>query len=56
MAGGQRAHLVALVRASATFHKGQLVERHTDIAKKVRERTPEEGTDHGSAGGCRVIM
>jgi putative transposase len=35
-------HLVALVRAGATFHKGQLVERPTDITKKTRKRTPKK--------------
>ena len=37
-------HLVALVRAGATFHKGQLVERPTDIAKKIRTRAPRKAT------------
>ena len=32
-------HLVALVRAGATFHKGQLVERPADITKKITKRT-----------------
>ena len=35
-------HLVALVRAGATFHKGQLVERPADIAKKIRKRAPKQ--------------
>jgi putative transposase len=35
-------HLVALVRAGATFHKGQLVERPTEITKKSRKRTPKK--------------
>jgi transposase-like protein len=35
-------HLVALVRAGATFHKGQLVERPTDITKKTRKRAPKK--------------
>jgi putative transposase len=35
-------HLVALVRAGATFHKGQLVERPTDITKKTRKSTPKK--------------
>jgi putative transposase len=34
-------HLVALVRAGATFHEGQLVERPADIAKKIRKRAPK---------------
>jgi transposase-like protein len=33
-------HLVALVRAGATFHKGQLVERPADITNKIRNTTP----------------
>jgi transposase-like protein len=37
-------HLVALVRAGATFHKGQLVERPTDITKKTRKRVPSKST------------
>jgi transposase-like protein len=37
-------HLVALVRAGATFHKGQLVERPTDITKKIRKTTPKKAT------------
>ena len=32
------AHLVALVRAGATFHNGQLVERPIDITKKITRR------------------
>jgi len=41
-------HLVALVRAGATFHKGQLVERPTDLTKKTRKTTPKKapGTVH----------
>jgi transposase-like protein len=35
-------HLVGLVRAGATFHKGQLVERPTDITKKIRTRAPKK--------------
>jgi putative transposase len=35
-------HLVALVRAGATFHKGQLVERPTDLAKKIRKTAPKK--------------
>ena len=35
-------HLVALVRAGATFHKGQLVERPTDITGKTRKRAPKK--------------
>jgi transposase-like protein len=37
-------HLVALVRAGATFHKGQLVERPADITKKIRKRAPKKPT------------
>ena len=37
-------HLVALVRAGATFHKGQLVERPTDITEKVHKRAPKKAT------------
>jgi transposase-like protein len=41
-------HLVALVRAGATFHKGHLVERPTDITKKTRKRVPKKtpSTNH----------
>jgi transposase-like protein len=35
-------HLVALVRAGATFHKGQLVERPTDITEKILSRAPKK--------------
>jgi transposase-like protein len=35
-------HLVALVRAGATFHNGQLVERPTDITKNTRKRAPRK--------------
>jgi transposase-like protein len=35
-------HLVALVRAGATFHKGQLVERPTDINNKTRKTAPKK--------------
>ena len=35
-------HLVALVRAGATFHKGKLLERPTDI-------TPPQPADHTAA-------
>jgi putative transposase len=35
-------HLVALVRAGATFHKGQLVERPTDSTEKIRTRAPKK--------------
>ncbi len=35
-------HLVALVRAGATFHKGQLVERPTDLTKKTRKTAPKK--------------
>ena len=37
-------HLVALVRAGATFHKGQLVERPAGITKKIRKRAPKKPT------------
>jgi transposase-like protein len=37
-------HLVALVRAGATFHKGQLVERPADITKKIGKRAPRKAT------------
>src|SRR3954447_18304133 len=37
-------HLVALVRAGATFHKGQLVERPAGITKKIRKRVPKKAT------------
>jgi transposase-like protein len=40
-------HLVALVRAGATFHKGQLVERPTDITKKIRKRAPKKTPSTG---------
>jgi putative transposase len=40
-------HLVALVRAGATFHKGQLVERPTDVTKKTRTRTPKTAPSTG---------
>jgi putative transposase len=33
-------HLVPLVRTGATFHKGQLVERPTEITNKIRNTTP----------------
>jgi putative transposase len=33
-------HLVALVQAGATFHKGQLVERPADITKSIRTTAP----------------
>ena len=49
-------HLVALVPASAAFHNGQLVERPTDITKKISQEGTEEGTKHGSGQGRRVIM
>jgi hypothetical protein len=35
-------HLVALVRAGATFHKGQLVERPAEITKKIRKTAPNK--------------
>ena len=35
-------HLVALVRAGATFHKGQLVERPIEITEKTRTRAPKQ--------------
>jgi putative transposase len=35
-------HLVALVRAGATFHNGQLVERPTEITNKTRSRAPKQ--------------
>jgi putative transposase len=35
-------HLVALVRAGATFHKGQLVERPAETTKKNRIRAPKQ--------------
>jgi transposase-like protein len=38
-------HLVALVRAGATFHKGQLVERPTDITEKILSRAPKKATN-----------
>ena len=37
-------HLVALVRAAATFHNGQLVERPAGITKKIRKRAPKKAT------------
>lgn len=37
-------HLVALVRAGATFHKGQLVERPVGTTKKIRTRAPKKAT------------
>jgi putative transposase len=49
-------HLVALVRAGATFHKGQLVEHPTDLTKKDPQDSTEEGTEHGSRERRRVIM
>ena len=35
-------HLVPLVRAGATFHNGQLVERPADITKKIRKTAPKK--------------
>jgi putative transposase len=35
-------HLVALVRAGATFHKGQLVERPNEITKTTRTAAPKQ--------------
>jgi transposase-like protein len=35
-------HLVALVRAGATFRKGQLVERPADITKKIRKTATQK--------------
>jgi putative transposase len=39
-----RPHLVALVRAGATFHMEQLVERPADITKKIGKRAPRKAT------------
>jgi transposase-like protein len=35
-------HLVPLVRAGATFHNGQLVERPADITKKIHKTAPKK--------------
>ncbi|MDJ0363198.1 IS256 family transposase [Rhodococcus sp. H29-C3] len=40
-------HLVALVRAGSTFHKGKLIERPTDI-------TPETSPDQAESSGSEV--
>jgi transposase-like protein len=37
-------HLVPLVRAGATFHKGQLVERPAKITNKIRKTAPRRAT------------
>jgi hypothetical protein len=41
-------HLVALVRAGATFHKGKLLERPTDITP------PKPPSDGGEQAGTEV--
>jgi hypothetical protein len=46
-------HLVALVRAGTTFHKGQIVERPADITKKSAKTAPKK-TPSTAAPGAQL--